>query len=182
MQTPSLALVACLASGLLLSACSPDHNWREVGFEGMTLKAQLPCHPDRTTRSVPMGSAMVDMQVAGCESGTAMLAVMTTALPVGADANAMLVGWQQATLNHARVNMPLPAGQSQAWPRAGFLPLASSVRVQTQGQRADGQAVTVDAVWAALAEGERVRLVHAVVYDRQRDPDLVSTLQDSLRP
>lgn len=182
MRTPPLALMACLTLSGLLAACSPDHNWREVSFEGTRLKAQLPCKPDHTTRAVPMGGAMVDMQVVGCESGTAMLAVMTATLPAGADANALLAGWRQATLSNARVSMPLADGQSQVWQRAGFLPLASSVRVQVQGQRADGQAVTLDGVWGAVAEGERVRLVHAVVYDSKRDPDLVGTLHDSIRP
>ncbi len=182
MRTPPLPLAACLILSALLSACSPDHNWREVGFEGVNLKAQLPCKPDRTTRAVPMGGAMVDMQVAGCESGTAMVAVMTTALSPGADANALLSGWQQATLNNARVATPLPAGQTKVWHRAGFLPMSSSVRVQAQGQRADGQPVILDAVWGAVAEGERVRLVHAVVYDRKSDPELVTTLLDGIRP
>ncbi len=182
MRTPSLALVACLILSGLLAACSPDQNWREVSFEGTRLKAQLPCKPDRTTRAVPMGDAMVDLQVAGCESGTAMVAIMTTALPVGADANALLAGWQQATLSNARAAMPLPAGQPQVWQRVGFLPLASSVRVQAQGQRADGQPVAIEAAWGAVADGERVRLVHAVVYDPKNQPELVSTLLDGIRP
>ena len=113
---------------------------------------------------------------------SAMVAVMTTALPPGADANALLAGWQQASLSNARVTTPLPASQTQPWQRPGFLPLSAAMRVQTQGQRADGQTVMVDAVWGALADGERVRLVHAVVYDRQREPELISNLLDGIRP
>jgi hypothetical protein len=182
MRTFSFISMACLTLGWLLAGCSPEHNWREVGFEGTNLKVQLPCKPDRTTRAVPMGTAMVDMQVAGCESGSAMVAVMTTALLPGADADALLAGWQQATLNNARVATPLPASQMQPWRRPGFLPLTAAQRVQAQGQRADGQPVAVDAVWGAVADGERVRLVHAVVYDRQREPDMVSNLLDGIRP
>jgi hypothetical protein len=181
MRTFPWALVASL-SCLFLGACSPDQNWREVGFEGTALKAQLPCKPDRTTRSVPLGGMPVDLQVAGCESGGAMLAVMTAPLPAGADAQAILAGWQQATLRNAGVVQPLPPQQHQAWMRTGFLPLSGASRVQAQGQRPDGQAVNLQAVWGAVAEGDHVRVVHAVVYDRRDATELATTLFDGVRP
>lgn len=176
------APVASLTMALFLSACSPEQNWREVVLEGSTLKAQLPCKPDRTTRSVPLGGVPVDLQVVGCESGDAMVAVMTAPLQAGADANALLAGWQQATLSHVGVKLPLTTEQQQVWHRPGFLPLTASVRIQTQGQRSNGQPVAMSAVWGAVAEGERVRLVHAVVYDRRAVPELATTLFDGIHP
>ena len=97
MRTYYPAVMASLTLGLVLSACSPSQNWREVTLEGTSLKAQLPCKPDRTTRSVPLGGVPVDLQVVGCESGSAIVAVMTAPLQAGADANALLAGWQKAT-------------------------------------------------------------------------------------
>ena len=182
MRIHSSALVACLFGALTLSACSPAQNWRDVAFEGSALKAQLPCKPDRTTRSVPMGGVPVDLQVVGCESGSAMVAVMSAALPAGADAIAVMAAWQKATLDNARVAQPLAAGQQQAWQRPGQLPLVTSVRVQAQGQRANGEPVSMAAVWGAVTESERVRLVHAVVYDRKIEAELVNTLFDGIKP
>jgi hypothetical protein len=182
MRTFSWALVASLMTALFLSACSPDQNWRDVGFEGTTLKVQLPCKPDRTTRSVPLGGVPVDMQVVGCESGQAMVAVMSAPLQAGGDANAVLTGWRQATLAHAGVKQPLTADQQQVWQRPGFLPLTAATRIQATGQGAQGQALSMYAVWGAVAEGERVRLVHAVVYDRRDAADLAGTLFDGIRP
>ena len=182
MRIHTSALVASLFGALTLSACSPAQNWRDVAFEGSALKAQLPCKPDRTTRSVPLGGVPADLQVVGCESGTAMVAVMSAALPVGADASAVMAAWQKATLDNARVAQPLAAGQQQAWQRPGQLPLATAVRVQAPGQRASGEPVNMDAVWGAVAEGERVRLVHAVVYDRKISAELANTLFESIRP
>ena len=176
------APVVSLTLALFLSACSPAQNWREVSLEGTTLKAQLPCKPDRTTRSVPLGGVPVDLQVVGCESGDAMVAVMTAPLQVGADANALLAGWQQATLSHAGFKLPLATDQQQVWHRPGFLPLTAAVSVQAQGQRSDGQPLAMSAVWGAVAEGERVRLVHAVVYDRRAAPELATTLFDGIHP
>ena len=182
MRTHFMAVLATLTLSLALSACSPEQNWREVTLEGSTLKAQLPCKPDRTTRSVPLGGVPVDLHVVGCESGSAMLAVMTASLPAGTDASAVMAAWQKATLDNARVSQPLAAGQQQAWLRPGQLPLATSVRVQATGQRANGEPVKMDAVWGAVAEGERVRLLHAVVYDRNIAAELANTLFDGIKP
>lgn len=175
-------LTACLLLSMAVGACSPYQNWREVGFDGTSLKAQLPCQPDRTKRSVPLGGVAVDLQVIGCESGTAMVAVMTTTLPAGADATALQAGWQKATLTNAQVPWPPKASQAQPWHRPGQLPLTSSVRIQAQGLRANGEAVMMDAVWGAVADGDRVRLVHAVVYDRKIATDMANNLFDGLKP
>ncbi len=182
MRTYYTAVMASLTLGLVLSACSPSQNWREVTLDGTSLKAQLPCKPDRTTRSVPLGGVPVDLQVVGCESGSAIVAVMSAPLQAGADANALLAGWQKATLDNVRVTRPLAAGQQQVWHRPGQLPLASSVRIQAKGLRPDGEAVLMDAVWGAVAEGDRVRLIHAVVYDRQIQPEMANTMFEGLKP
>ncbi|PIT83702.1 hypothetical protein [Limnohabitans sp. 15K] len=181
MQIHFWALSASLIFALNLSACSPDQNWRDVSLEGSPLKAQLPCKPDKTTRSVPLGGVPVDLQVVGCESGTAMVAVMTALLPAGADANTVLLGWQKATLDNARVQQPLVSGQP-AWHRPGQLPLSASVRLQAPGLRANGEPVRMDAVWGAVAEGDRVRVVHAVVYDPKIQPEMANTLFDGIKP
>lgn len=181
MQIHFLALSASLMFALNLIACSPDQNWRDVSLDGSPLKVQLPCKPDKTTRSVPLGGVPVDLQVVGCESGSAMVAVMTALLPAGADANAVLLGWQKATLDNARVQQPLASSQP-AWHRPGQLPLSASVRLQAPGLRANGEPVRMDAVWGAVAEGERVRVVHAVVYDAKIQPEMANTLFDGIKP
>lgn len=176
MQRFRTAVLAFLMS--LLVACSPEHNWRQVGFEGATLKSQLPCKPDRTTRDVDMAGLRLQLQVAGCESGSAVLAIMTARLPVGADANALMQGWQEATL----ANMHARDVQRDPWVMSGQLPLAAALRVAARGQRADGQPVAMQAVWGAVAEHEQVRLVHAVVYDLTVAPELAQTLFDGVQP
>lgn len=170
-------LMLALAAGL--AACSPDQSWRQITFDGTSLKAQLPCKPDRTTREVPLGGAPVQLSVAGCESGGAMLAVMTAPLPAGTDAQAVLAGWQQATL----VNLQVQAAEhSEAWPRPGLLPLGAAQRIRAQGRRADGQAVAAQAVWGAFAEGDHIRVVHAVVYASKVAPEMAQSFFEGLQP
>ena len=168
-----------LALAAVLAACSPEQNWRQVTFDGTTLKVQLPCKPDRTTREVPLGGRLVQLAVAGCESGDAILAVMTAPLASGADAQAVLMGWQQATLAHLQAQT---AVQAEPWQRPGLLPLGAAQRMQLQGRRADGQAVTAHAAWGAFTEGDHLRVVHAVVYAAKARPELVQGLLDGVQP
>jgi hypothetical protein len=168
-----------LALAALLAACSPEQNWRQITFEGTRFKAQLPCKPDRTTREVPLGGAPVALTVAGCESGHAMLAVMTAALGPGADAQAVLQGWQKAVLANLQAQAP---AQAEPWSRPGMLSLGSAQRIQVQGVRGDGQAVVAQAVWGAFAEGDHIRVVHAVVYAPRAQPQLAQTLFDGVQP
>ena len=174
-----IPLFVAMPMALALCACSPDQNWRQVTFEGSTLKAQLPCKPDRTTREVPLGAKPVQLAVAGCESGGAMLAVMTAALAPAADAQAVLQGWQQATLANLKVESP---GQTNPWSHTGLLPLGSAQRIQATGRQADGQPVSMQAVWGAFSEGDHVRVVHAVVYARKIAPELAQGLFDGVQP
>lgn len=182
MQRFRLGLMACLISVLCLSACSPDQNWRDVALDGTAFKAQLPCKPDRTTRPVNMGGLAVSLQVVGCESAGAMWAVMTTELPAGADAPGLISGWQKATLQNARVDARVTPPRQQVWQRSDLLPLAQTLRIQAKGQNDKGQDVMLDAVWGAVAAGDRVRLIHAVVYAPQISPEMANTLFDGLRP
>lgn len=173
-----LSLILTIVA-MAMSACSPEQNWRQVRFEDTPLRVQLPCKPDRTTREVPLGGAPVQLSVVGCESGGAMLAVMTAPLPSGADAQALLAGWQQATLAHLQTPAPV---RSEPWSRPGMLRLPAAQRIEAQGRRADGQAVMAQAVWGAFTEGDHLRLVHAVVYADRVLPDLAQTLFDGVQP
>ena len=95
-----------------LAACSPSQDWRDVALEVPGLKAQLPCKPDRTTREVPLGQRMVPLQVAGCESGSAMLTLTG--------------GQDESVTSTMTVNFLRPAGAN---------PVLAEARVIKRGKR-----------------------------------------------
>lgn len=165
---------------LVLTACSPDQNWRQVTFDGAKLQGQLPCKPDRTVREVPLGGTPVPLQVAGCESSDAMLVLMTAALRPGTDAQAVLQAWRELTLRHLQAEDE--SVRTAAWSGAGWLPLTGAVRQTVKGRRADGQAVHAHLAWTAVAEGEHVRVVHAAVYAPRPRPELAQGLMEGLQP
>jgi hypothetical protein len=182
MKSIRIGLWACLLPTLWLSACSPDQNWREIVLEGTAFKVQLPCKPDRATRSVVMNNTPAQLQVVGCESAGSMIAFMTVELQAGADANALMEGWQKVTLENMRADTVGTPVQQQVWHRPGQLPLKASLRLQAKGFNPNGQVVKLDAVWGAVAAGDRVRLIHAVVYAPNISPELANTLFEGLRP
>lgn len=171
-----------IASALLtltaLAACSPALNWRQVPLKSIDTTALLPCKPDRTDREVPLGGEPTQLEMAGCEAAGATFALMAVQLPEGRAPDAVLAGWQQATLQNMQA-----AGEVRRQPfvPAGGLPLAHAQRVAAQGQRADGQAVAAQAVWTArAAPGGGVQLLHAVMYAPHLKPEVADAFFEGL--
>ncbi len=162
-----VALAAPLLAALL--ACSPALNWREVALAGSSAHALLPCKPDRTTRSVPLGGAPTELAVAGCDAAGATFAVMTATVPAGQPPDAVLTGWQQATL--ANMQADAASVQRSDFRPAGGLPLPHAQRIVAQGRRGDGRPVAAQAVWSArTAPGGGTELLHAVMYADRANP------------
>lgn len=75
-------------AALMMLACTPAFNWRDVAFDGLPVAALLPCKPDRGERMVPLAGAPRQMVMAGCEAGgaTFTVAVVNVAEPSKVDA------------------------------------------------------------------------------------------------
>jgi hypothetical protein len=160
---------------LILAGCQPTYNWRDVGFEGTNVKAQLPCKPDRTTRDVTIAQTQVQLHVAGCEAGEAMWVVMTARMAQGIEPAQILRGWQAATWR----TMQATDLQTQPWPATQALP--GAVRVRAQGMHAGGKPTQAQGVWVAWPEGDGVQWVNAMVYHPRIQADLADTFFESLR-
>jgi hypothetical protein len=168
------AFLAALVGLLLVSACSPTLNWREVRLDaGVTLL--LPCKPDQAQKQVPLGAQPVTLSMRGCDAGGATFAVALAELPDAAQVPAVLSQWQAITL----VNMK--ALPSSALPTALKVPGADAapapVLLQAQGQRADGS--TIQGRAAYFAKGARV--VQVVMYAPKISPEAAETFFTSLR-
>lgn len=170
----AMRIISGLVAGLLC-ACQPTYNWRDIGFEGTSLKAQLPCKPDRTQRDVTMAQVQVTLQVAGCEAGDGMWVVMTGRLPANVDADHVLQGWQAATWRTLQAQNP----EIQTWPAPKALP--GAVRVRAQGRQPQGQPTQVQGVWVAWPEGEGVQWVNAMVYQSRIQGEPADTFFESIR-
>jgi glucan biosynthesis protein len=151
---------------LLLAGCSPALNWRTVPLPEAGLTITLPCKPDQATRTVELAGAPVALAMVGCDADGATFAVSHAALADPAQVGTALTHWRAAVLARLGPQAATSAADTPYTPR-GALPLPQSLRTVAQGQRADGSAVTAQAVWFARAAGPEVRLFHAVVYSQK---------------
>lgn len=156
---------------LLLAGCSPALNWRTVPLPEAGLTITLPCKPDQATRTVELAGAPVALAMVGCDADGATFAVSHAALADPAQVGAALTHWRAAVLARLGPQAAASAADTPYTPR-GALPLPQSLRTVAQGQRADGSAVTAQAVWFARAAGPEVRLFHAVVYSQKPRPEV----------
>jgi len=144
-----------LGLALVLAACSPSLNWREVR-PGGELKALLPCKPDQGSRRQSLAGREIEVKMLGCEAAGALYAVSVAELGDASHALAVQVQWQANLLG----NMRATTSASSAWSLKGANALMEPVRLQARGQRPDGKPVVAEAVWFAYG----ARLYHAVIY------------------
>jgi hypothetical protein len=169
---PRLTLSLSAAGLLALAACSPTFNWREVRPDETRLALLLPCKPDKAERVVPLGGRPTTLRLLGCEAGGATFAVAVADLGDASRAGDVLTQWQALTL----ANMKAGAPQVSALTLKGAAPLPAPVLVKAEGQRADGTAVSGQAVY--FAQGTQV--FQAVVYAGKLAPEVADTYFSSL--
>lgn len=164
-----------LAALLALAGCSPALNWREVRPEGTRLNLLLPCKPDKAQKVVPLGAKPTSLAMLGCDADGATFAVATADVGDAAQAASVLALWQDLAL----ANMKAAPASRQMLPLKvpGASPGTPGTRLQAQGQRADGTAVSTQAAY--FAQGSQ--LFQVVMYAPQIAPEVAETFFSSLK-
>jgi len=145
-----------LSLSLLLAACSPSLNWREVPLAGGELKALLPCKPDKASRKQSLAAQELDITMLGCEAGGALYAVSMAELGAPDRALAVQVQWQANLLG----NMQATSSANSSFAIKGAAPQLDPVRLTAAGVGPDGRRVQAQGVWFARG----AHLYHAVIY------------------
>ena len=149
---------------LLLAACNPVHNWREVRLPNAGLKLLMPCKPDQASRTMPLAGQSVEMQMAGCEAGPALYAISHVALADASKTALALTQWKAAMLSNMRAQGSTPTSK---FTLQGASAQPPAIRLAAQGNRQDGSAVAAQAIWFA----RDAHLYHAVVYAKELSQD-----------
>lgn len=177
-MTPLMAPLTIRATAvsllLLLAACNPVFNWREVRPDNTALTVLLPCKPDKAQRSVPLGGRPTELAMLGCDAGDATFAVAVATLDDAAQAAPVLAGWQTATLANLKAT---GGGQTSPLKLPGADALPPAVLVRASGQRTDGRAVQSQAAY--FSQGRQV--FQAVIYADKIDPEVAETFFSSLK-
>ena len=140
---------------LLLAACSPTYNWRELRPDGAALLATLPCKPDSAERDVPLIGEPVKLHMQSCTAGGQTYALAWAKLPNPDKAGEALAAWQGAALKSLQAD---PA-QAQTWD-AKVTGATISQAFKLKGK--DHRGVSIDSQTVYFAAGERV--YQAAVY------------------
>lgn len=160
---------------LLISACTPALNWREVRFEsadGSTLKAELPCKPDTATRKQQFGGFQVELGMMGCSASDTTFTLSRVPLVDPLSAPKVLAAWQAAAAANVKAN-PVPSTAASvsgagAWPPAARVTLTGTI---TQAQ----------ILWFAKQSRDGITLYQAAMYGKQPSNEAVTSFFESLQ-
>lgn len=166
-----------LFAGLVLSACNPTFNWRELRPEGTPLQALMPCKPESAKRPVPLdGGAPTELHMHSCDTGGLTFAVAWAELGDATRVPASLNGWRRASLGAVRVDPARADDPATQWPVA--VPGATqALGLMGQGIDHHGQPVQVRAVH--FARGTQV--YQAAIYGPALRDDVTAAFFDGLK-
>lgn len=90
----------CTAAALMLSACNPTYNWREVRGTAAPYSVTLPGKPASHSRPVNLDGTQVTMTMTAAEVDGVTFAVGSAELPDPAKARAALTAMKTALVNN----------------------------------------------------------------------------------
>ncbi|HEX3140646.1 MAG TPA: hypothetical protein VHQ87_11360 [Rhizobacter sp.] len=152
-------MLSCLARGggglalsvlVLLGACSPTLDWREVRPEGSEVVALFPCKPSTDARSVTLDGARVRMLLTSCRAADVNWALAYADVPDPSRVPAALAALRAAL----EANLGGPAQRVSALQVNGMTPNPLAERVRIQGKLPAGDAVVLEGGF--FAKGPRV--------------------------
>jgi hypothetical protein len=157
---------------LMLCACTPTLNWREVRLEsddGSTLKAALPCKPDSATRKQQLAGIQIDLSMMGCKTADSSNDITFTLsrIPIAnaLDSPKVLAAWQAAAVSNLGAKAaPLVTAAVSG---AGVWPPAAKVTLS-------GAATQAHMLWFAKQTATGVTLYQAAVYGKQPSKDAMT--------
>lgn len=141
---------------IVLAACNPVLNWRELVWSRSDIKAMVPCKPDLGSQKVELAGQSGELQMAGCEVSDQLFAISCIDVKVADQLQATQQAWQRDMLANLQAGSPVVSAVTlkgaSLWP--------VPVRLSAAGLGSRGEPLQAQALWFAKA----ATLCHAVVY------------------
>jgi hypothetical protein len=149
---------ACLSglTAILMLACAPALDWREVRPAGSGVAVLFPCKPDSHARQVNLGTDTLRLELHACTAAGVTWALAFADVGDPARVGPALGELRAAAMNNLSASEP----QTLALRVEGATPNPSSQRVQFRGRMPDGRTVTEQV--GVFAKGTRVFQVIAL--------------------
>ena len=173
-------VLAALAAMMLLGACSPEYNWREIPAPEHGYVVMLPAKPASMTRVIHLRELEVSMTMQGARAGGASFTVAAAQLPDDAPATreAALASMRAAMVRNIagaeRVSSPSKVSVTDA--SGAVCERVDAWRIEADGRMRE-QATTMFAGFAARG----ARVYQWVVLGEAPDPEQARTFLESFR-
>ncbi len=173
------------AVALLLAGCTaekPELPWRPVELTEAKLQAQFPCEPAvaRTPVDFGMGNGPVTVSMMGCDAVDSTFAISHWLLDDARQADDALAFWQAAVLGKLKAVDGKHSKSGAAFVPPGAMPLSRSIEATVEGEGPSGWTITTHGVWFARQEGEKARIIHAVIYAPKPQHEVAAQFFQSL--
>lgn len=162
-----------MLGAVLLAACSPSEDWRDVRPAGSGAQLLFPCKPASQTRDVPLAGHPVPMTLLACRAGANTFAFAHADVVDPARVTPAL----RALADAAAANLGATPERGEPWRVDGMTPNPEARRLRFQGRLPDGTAVREDVV--TFARGTRV--FQATVVGPAPAPESVAVFFDNVK-
>jgi len=166
-------LIASVCALVLLAACSPSLDWREVRPPGSGAALLMPCRPASHARELALAGARIKLTLHACQAAGSTWAVAWADVGDPARVGASLQELRQSVLAN------LGGGSPAALPQqvSGGTPSPQGGVFEVAGRLPDGQAVRGRLALAALG----TRVLQFTALGPQPDAAALDTFTQSLR-
>lgn len=171
-----LLRAAAIACALLLAACSPKFDWREVRGAGAPYVVMLPAKPASHTREIDLDGIKVSMTMTAAEVDEVTFAVGAAALPDPAQASKALNVMKTALIRNI-------GGKITREKSEGSATIPTMIEIEASGppgRGSNGQPRLLFARFAA--KGNYVYQVVAVGSEKSISREAVDTFLASFKP
>jgi hypothetical protein len=166
------------ASTLLLLACSPKFDWREIRSEAAPYVVALPTKPTTVSRKIDLNGTPVTMTMVASEVDGVTFAIGSAELPDATQAQLSLAAMKTAMVNN--INGTIKQEKVLTIPQSMNAPGTVAVtEIEASGAMANGQTRILHARF--LARGNHVFQLVAMGPEKSLGRDLVATFFSSFK-
>lgn len=159
---------------LLLSACSPEYNWREVRGNSVPFSVTMPGKASEYARPINLGGVQVSMTMTATDVGGATYAVGTAIMPDAAQAQAALGSMKTALLKNINGQIVRERGASAPY---------SYIEVEAKGRQLTyGNEKNVLLLGRFVARDKRIYQVIVAGEDKAKMREAADTFLTSFKP
>lgn len=177
-KTPFAPTISVLATAFLLSACSPEFDWRDYRSPDARFTALFPGKPAVLTRDIDLDGRKVSLTMTASEVDDTTFAIGSAVLASAEQAQAALPVMQTALLNNIKGTVRSEKSTAAASSTPAGTHQKTSVSIEATGTR-NGQPVLL--VGRFVAQDKRIVQIVILGQESKLSRENIDTFMDSVK-